>query len=302
MVAGNTSPALRAERWDGRRWVVQALPAPPSSQGDLWSVSCGSAHACVAVGSSSFLSTVGCAGLAFSPCTDTDAFVERWGGRSWQIQNVPQPTGIVPSVPGARNGASATLQTVSCSAANACMAVGTWTLGSPLNPQPRYMFAERWDGNSWTLSTLPNPTNNNNGSNPASVSCSGANACTMVGTTYYVNYSTGFSTPQFFAERWNGQRWTVEHMATPRDQSNFTLTDISCPAARSCVAVGNTGGRARPLAERWNGRRWQIQSPPSVGKTNNTGILSSVSCATTTTCVAVGNYGRGWLIERYSTQ
>lgn len=311
MALGNSSALPEAERWHGHRWMRQAIPVPPLMQSaDLQGVSCGSSRACVAVGSSSFSSTVGCASFVFSPCTDSDALVERWDGHSWQIQNVPQPTGVLPSVPGARTGPHAELQSVSCSAANACMAVGTWSLGSPLNPQPSYLFAERWDGNTWTLSAPPTPTNNNNGSNPASVSCSGANACTMIGNTYHVNYSTGFSTPRLFAERWNGQQWTIEHVATPPgplSSSNPYLVGISCPGARSCIAVGwmTRRRRARPLAEGWNGARWAIQPIPALALSSkqSTAMLFGVSCATPTACVAVGNYRatRGWLIERYST-
>lgn len=58
--------------------------------------------------------------------------------------------------------------------------------------------------------------------------------------------------------------------------TNVILGEVSCPAARLCVALTNTAD----LAERWNGARWKTMPGPRRS--------SDVSCPTPTMCVAVG--------------
>jgi hypothetical protein len=90
-----------AERWDGTSWTVQATPNPTgASESTLARVSCGSASACTAVGSS---------------FTNSATLAEAWDGTSWTIQATPNPP-----------GAFAQLNGVWCDAASACTAVGAY--------------------------------------------------------------------------------------------------------------------------------------------------------------------------------
>ena len=90
-----------AERWDGTSWTVQTTPNPTgSSESTLARVSCGSASACTAVGSS---------------FTNSATLAEAWDGTSWTIQATPNPP-----------GAFAQLNGVWCDAASACTAVGAY--------------------------------------------------------------------------------------------------------------------------------------------------------------------------------
>src|SRR6516225_1034972 len=65
---------------------------------------------------------------------------------------------------------------------------------------------------------------------------------------------------------------------------------VSCPAARSCMAVGTytkASGAGVTLAEQWNGTAWRIQpspSPPGAAWSN----LLGVSCVSPSACEAVG--------------
>src|SRR5215468_4541187 len=65
---------------------------------------------------------------------------------------------------------------------------------------------------------------------------------------------------------------------------------VSCPAAKSCKAVGTytkASGAGVTLAEQWNGSTWRIQpvpSPPGAALSN----LFGVSCASPSACEAVG--------------
>ena len=70
------------------------------------------------------------------------------------------------------------------------------------------------------------------------------------------------------------------------------LVAVSCPAAASCVAVGNhetAAGGQTSLAETWNGSAWSIQATPVVDGAL-TVMLSGVSCTTPNSCIAVGWY------------
>src|SRR5215467_13227659 len=84
-------------------WSIQHTPNPTgASFVPLQAVSCTSATACTAVGSS-------------STSTTTVTLAERWNGTKWSIQHTPNPTGasFVP------------LKAVSCTSATACTAVGS---------------------------------------------------------------------------------------------------------------------------------------------------------------------------------
>ncbi|HEX4490891.1 MAG TPA: hypothetical protein VH914_06765 [Acidimicrobiia bacterium] len=59
------------------------------------------------------------------------------------------------------------------------------------------------------------------------------------------------------------------------------LTQVSCPAARSCLAL--TEGDPEHVLQ-WNGRRWTVQS-------TSPRFAGSLDCPTTTMCVAVGLAG-----------
>jgi hypothetical protein len=116
--AGGSGPhRTLAERWNGTNWAVQATPTPRvAGGGDLIGVSCVSARACTAVGS-----------------TNAGSFAERWNGRSWAIQVTPTPAG------------AGGVGSVSCVKAGACTAVGSYTTAPDVNSMT---FAERWNATS----------------------------------------------------------------------------------------------------------------------------------------------------------
>jgi hypothetical protein len=84
--------------------------------------------------------------------------------------------------------------------------------------------------------------------------------------------------------------WSIE--ATPtlsHDTLASALSAVSCPAAKTCFAVGHyvdTSGVQRPLIEAWNGSRWTIDQTPRLA---GGGALDGVSCTSSTACRAVGD-------------
>jgi hypothetical protein len=59
--------------------------------------------------------------------------------------------------------------------------------------------------------------------------------------------------------------WTIQPTPNPTGVSASALKAVSCPAATSCIGVGDTNdisGPIGPLAEQWNGTAWSIHSTP----------------------------------------
>jgi hypothetical protein len=256
IIPGVALPAQTfAEAWHGTRWAIQ--PTPTRSGAAIFSmlsaVSCTSARACTAAGSS----------------IDTaDSVVPQaagWNGRRWAIQPIPRPAGAI----------DAMLNGVSCTLARACTAVGSYA-GRSLAGRA---MAERWNGRRWAIQPIPRLP----GALDAlfAVSCTSPRACTAVGRA-------GKDTT--LAVRWNGTRWAVQ--PTPRRvvANGAELAGVSCTSARACTAVGDyytTAGQAVTLAERWNGTRWAVQPTPSPAGVT-AALLSGVSCTSPLACTAVG--------------
>lgn len=253
MAVGTSSPGVAVgERWDGTKWSSQNLPMP-GKNGFPTAVSCPSALACIAVGE-------------VPQGTKSLAFAAVWNDGAWSLRDVAQPPG----------GAFAELTSVSCSSATACTAVGTVnTSGGPSVP-----LVERWDGNSWSIQSMPSPI----GAGSAelrSVSCSSDVSCTAVGDR---------GTGQPLIATWNGGGWTVENAS-----GAGILNAVSCTSAVACTAVGFSD--SAPIIESWDGTEWVTQTLPSLAGAPRV-TLSSVSCLPSSGCTAVGtsldasgNYG-----------
>jgi hypothetical protein len=250
-------PVPLAERkMAGSPWVIEPTPDPDGQSGDmLTSVSCPTATACLAVGSSDRM------------------LAESWDGSSWSVQDPANPDG------GSFSG-------VSCASATSCTAVGET---APDTDGQTATLAEHWDGTSWTVQATPNPA----GTVEAwllGVSCSSATACTAVGGA--ITGTPGSLVP--LAERWDGASWTIESMPSS-DGRAPELTSVSCPAASSCTAVGwapRSGHHEVSVAEHWNGTNWKAQSTPNPPDSADT-VLQGVSCGSAFSCTAVGEAGTG---------
>lgn len=236
------------ERWNGTAWAVESAP---SAGGTLYDVSCTSV--CTAVGTNGGNGTL----------------AEQSNGSSWTVQTTPTPAG------------GGIFQSVSCTAATACEAVGQGN-GATLG--------EDWTGTSWAIQPTPNPPG------PASsgfsgVSCPITSACTAVGS--YTNSSGAQVT---LAEQWDGTNWTVPPQSplNPAGAASSGLATVSCAAATSCTAAGAyatpVGGNPPPdfaLAHAWSNGSWTIQTTQSPGTGYNS-VLSGLSCTAGTPCMSVG--------------
>ena len=150
-----------ALRFDGEGWST--LADPESAAGELADISCVSPSRCTAV-------------------FDT-AKVERFDGEGWSSETLSAPQG----------GSSPTLRSVSCAAADTCVAVGSYTIEGEVAT----LAEASWEGSAWEAQAPPNPET---GDTPQlfGVSCIAADTCTAVG----YRHVEGF-THDSFAERYS---------------------------------------------------------------------------------------------------
>jgi hypothetical protein len=258
---GGTTTGLSLGYYGPYGWLLVSFPSPSgAATSNLTSVSCSSASVCTATGFS-----VNSAGV-------DAALAEAWNGATWVIQSVPVPTGATAS----------SFSGVSCSAPNACEAVGNYvnSSGSTLT------LAEHWNGTTWSIQATPNPTGATS-SSLASVWCVSSSNCTAVGRSV--------TTAQIpLAEAWNGTSWTSQTIHAPTGAEGSALSAVSCVAANGfCIAAGyydNSSGTKVTLAEGWYGPYgWLVIATPNpTGATAS--FLSGVSCSAFTACIATGSY------------
>jgi hypothetical protein len=199
------------------------------------------------------------------------ALVERWDGTGWKIEGAADPSHATPG-----HATPSVLSGISCTSPRACEAVGAFANAAGAN-QP---LAERWNGTSWTLQSVPKPTGASS-AQLSQVSCFSATVCMAVG-------------PAGLAERWDGHIWTVTPTPTIGGSKNGgggakgQLYGVSCTSRSACTAVGalpSTTGQST-VAERWNGHIWQNQSTPTAGPSAQ---LLGVSCTRANACTSVGS-------------
>jgi hypothetical protein len=311
--SGNSIP--QAEKWNGTAWAAQSVTAPSGSRG-AWvtQVSCAGANACIAIGGfenktyqtaalswkwdgTSWttvtvptptdayyfrLNSVSCTGIdtcvAIGTYTASNTYddvllSESWNGAIWTESTIS--TLSVDSY--------AQLTSISCSASNACVAVGGYETYSPYYASGP--LVETWNGLSWSETEI---TNVGLQSTLDSVNCVDSTHCTAVGT----QYGSDGSAP--LAEVLSDGTWTAQ---TPGSGGNGAeLNSISCVSASSCTAVGWAWDFAYPnevpIVETWDGTNWTLPAMPTLPDAA-TGSLSSVSCISSGVCGAVGTMNPG---------
>jgi len=256
--AATTKVTIHARKSPG-----QIQPPPPQNPSALLqSVSCTSASNCMAVGY-----------VQAPNQNDAVTLAGQWNGTAWTV--VPTPA----------VGTSAVLNSVSCFAANSCIAVGGDVDSVTGTTDPLVM---QWDGTSWTLA--PAPTDTPPGSQLLNVTCTSASFCIAVGF-WETTDATG-SFPEV-AEMWNGRAWTAQSLPLPTGAFGAQLFSVSCTSAKACTVVGGyqveSGGNSpfMSLADRWNGTTWTVENVPEPAGMI-TGGLTGVSCPTAKSCNAVG--------------
>ncbi len=229
-------------------WQQQNTPTP-SGTNPTWSLS---AVSCTGTTTCMAVGNVGGSLLS-----------ERRSGNTWTIVSIPDPGGG--QLPG-----------ISCTSSSSCEAVGQFDNGGTTET-----LAEMWNGSSWSIQSTPNPAGVTS-SQLNDVSCVSASRCEAVGQA-----TNGGGNIQTLAEEWNGSNWTIKSTQDVGGATISELSGVSCTAATSCEAVGEsrTGTNFPALIEKWNGSSWIIQST-SLGTFSP---LGGVSCTAANACTATGS-------------
>ena len=249
-----------SEGWNGTQWALQTSPNPGSDNSGLAAVACSSSTDCEAVGYDTNRS-----GVAVP-------LAEGWNGTTWALQAVPTPAGATGS----------DLAAVACSSSTDCEAVGNYIKGSSSET-----LAADWNGTTWALQTIPNPTGATY-SYLYGVACPSSTDCEAVGGNMY-GAGTGYVA---LAEQWNGTTWAPQTTPWVTGSSDIFLNGVACASSVDCEAVGgyyNGSDVGVTLAEDWNGTTWAPQTIPNpTGATYS--YLNGVACPLSTECEAVGDY------------
>ena len=266
--SGNSVWLTLAERWDGTCWSMQPTPNPPgATYSFLDDVSCTSSTACTAVGSYEYKNGSGNSVWL--------TLAEHWDGTRWSIQPTPNPVDL---------GGGQGPYGVSCTSSTACAAVFEGSLF-------------RWNGTRWSTQPTPSPSFQGAAgvvgisTTLSGVSCTSSTTCTAVGSFESDTYEGDlYTTVEFtLAERWNGQRWSIQATPNPSHSIDAKFRAVSCPSSSACIAVGTYASDAwMTLAERWDGKRWSIQPTPNHPGSDT--MLDDVSCTSSTACTAIGHY------------
>lgn len=233
--------------------VPWSVPGPAG--GGLTGVSCWRQGACVAVG-------------------DLDAQreqpgVARLSGGSWTAAGLDVPDHVY----------FAGLKDVSCTSATWCVAVGQ-TYDDTGRPD-RALVASFASG-AWSTSVLPLPPGAES-LTLGGISCAQRGNCVAAG----VIGTSGASRP--VVEALSGGTWTSTQPPTTTKRDG-ELTDVDCPSASHCVAVGSLGAAA--LVETLANGVWTRSGAATVSAAHEVD-LGSVSCPAAGQCAAVGYYRNG---------
>ena len=255
------------ERWNGSAWSIQTTPAPSGNPlTSFFSVACSSASACTVVGAS-------------YPASGDRSLVERWNGTQWSIQTTPVPS-----------SGKALLFGVACPSATSCFAVGD---SEASNGNPPLIL--HWNGSSWSLQTVAHPA----GTHYIfySVACRSTSDCTAVGE---IAHAAGAASPLIV--HWNGSKWSAQTPGAPAGGRSAFLSDVRCPSATQCLAVGDTyvpDGNAISdtfgLAEAWDGHTWTVLATPIPIQGANDQYMG-VACPAVSKCVIVGLYASSTIV------
>jgi hypothetical protein len=276
----------------GENWTATEAPLPPNAaratSNDpypaLSSVSCTSDGGCTAVGRYSDSERL------------SWALIDSLSDGTWTAAEAPEPVNTGTEADGNQDDS---LNSVSCSSASSCSAVGTYNDADDYDDG---LIESLADG-TWTDTEAPQPSNagtDRNGSQSTmlnSVSCSAVGDCAAVGF-----YDQKNSQSYGLLETLAGGTWKDDQAREPANagtgaegSQRAVLDAVNCPSARSCTAVGSyfdSDGNNHGLIETRSGRVWRtLEAPEPTDGTTPTGnatSLEAVSCTTDGGCAAVG--------------
>jgi hypothetical protein len=200
------------EQWNGSAWSIVSSPNINATQHDssLLGVTCVSTSDCWAVGSDYNIQ-----GNLYQ------TLIERWNGTAWTIV----------SSPNSASNENNLLNSVTCTSASDCMAVGVYINASSNNQT----LIEHWNGSAWSIVSSPNSALTEDNS-LSGVTCVMASDCWAVG----VHYDGNSQAYQTLIEHWDNTSWSIvtSPNKTYSGSRDNGLEAVTCASASDCWAVG----------------------------------------------------------------
>jgi len=201
----------------------------------------------------------------------------------------PWTTSISALPANAESSPVSTFTSESCPANGSCVAVGAYIDASG----GQEALLDTLSAGVWTPMAAPLPTNGvadaGAGADVTSVTCVAAGSCVAVGA-----YSAKRGKESGLVETLSQGVWTPEQVLSTKF-TDLGFTAVTCPAAGSCVAVGegsNAIGDVGGVIGTLSGGAWTVTAvalPPSV-PAQAVDLLDAVTCPAVGSCVAVGGY------------
>lgn len=312
------------ETFSDGTWRALAAPEPARNDAGegpgelqtytgLYSVSCGSATSCVAVG------------MYNDAAEFSYGLIDTLSNGKWTALDAPEPArdGL-----GAKRGTddnsfqAADLSAVTCNSPTYCMAVGDYKDAKGVE----WPLVVNFSGAKWQALSVPEPPRSTALAKEAaaaapgqtygflsSIACAAEGECTAVGA--YAD-----ATQQRFGllESLYKGNWTAAAAPEPskdasgegagtvaNGQADATLSAVACPSAKSCVSVGNykdASGSSTGLVDVLNHGGWQAVTAPEphtdalggrpgsdlTGEADTS--LTTVSCQPAGVCMSAGTY------------
>jgi hypothetical protein len=271
----------------------QLMPLPSGATGaaELNSVSCVSPANCVAVGSFVYFHPV----LVAASVTNVQALVANETDGVWGPASELQ----LPSGAYTGDAQYGVLESVACTSAENCVAVGSYLDGSE---DSQAMIAVESNG-VWGQAIEPAlPTHTI--AALSSVSCSGAGVCVAGGEE---RNASGADVPIALTESSSGWSTPATTLIEPPANASTVpgtaesyLNSVSCPASGDCEATGeyaqSGSGVFQAMTVSESGGVWSPAAefdliPPGASGSPLTDVLNAVSCTSVGNCVAAGGYG-----------
>jgi hypothetical protein len=254
------------DHWNGSAWSQVSVPSTGYSTNSLTAVSASSTSDAWAVGRS-------------EPQRYTwYPLGMHWNGTAWSVS-----TSLASALSGQLGVGVADISPTDA-----------YAIGGHLGSAHTGLVAQ-WNGSTWTRLTVPQPKNNNLGSDLNDISADSANDVWIVGN-YLLEVNPSDYANETYSLHWNGSAWSIVPMPLePGTNPNFeyAFSSIKANSPTDVWAVGESFNAAvytsgQTLIEHYNGTKWSIVPSPSPG-TNAT--LAGVTTSNAANNVwAVGYY------------
>lgn len=281
-VAGLAEKDTAPDQWTAIRAPMPAgAAATPNPQ--LTSVRCPSVSWCAAVGY--YVNSSG----------GVDGLLLTGSGSSWTAATAPVPAD-------AASAHNTELESVSCSSASWCVAVGIY-VDSAGNTTGLLLT---WSGGTWTAARAPFPAADPGGQPDygflTAVACVSASMCVAAGN-YGESYTATGEHWGTGAEllTWLGKSWTAIKAPMPANGQTASAGIPQSPSGAACtsalcVIVGryqDSSGTGQGLLLTWSQGSWEAAEAPvpdGVDLNGGDAELSGVACPSPSSCVAAGSY------------